>query len=269
MIAEPSRSLQTFAADSCWPLSGRARCTAGRKLVLEPCSASSESAHARSAVAARRFARTTPSDAIAAMNCVPLTSESPSLLASRIGSRPTARRAAVPFRSSPSTIACPSPTSGSARCASGARSPLAPTEPRAGTQGSTPRFRHSSSSSTVTTRAPENPFASAFARRSIAARTTSSGYGSPTPHAWLRSRRSWSSSASSSGMWADTKRPKPVLTPYVCSPRAPSTSSRAARMRSRAESASSADAPPTATSHTSARVRSSPVRRVARVTPRV
>ena len=33
-------------------------------------------------------------------------------------------------------------------------------------------------------------------------------------------------------MWADTKRPKPVLTPYVCSPRTPSTSSRAARMRS-------------------------------------
>ncbi len=56
--------------------------------------------------------------------------------------------------------------------------------------------------------APEKPFASAFARSSIAARTTSSGYGSPTPHAWLRRRRSWSSSASSSGMCAETKRPK-------------------------------------------------------------
>ena len=32
----------------------------------------------------------------------------------------------------------PSPTSGSARCASGARSPLAPTEPRAGTYGTSP-----------------------------------------------------------------------------------------------------------------------------------
>ena len=39
--------------------------------------------------------------------------------------------------------------------------------------------------------------------------------------------------------------------------------------RSRAESASSADAPPTATSHTSARVRSSPVRTIAPVTSRV
>ncbi len=258
-----------FAAESCWPLSGRARWTAGRKLVREPCSASSESAHARSAVAARRRARTTPSAAIAAMNCVPLTSESPSLLASRIGSRPTARSAAVPFRSSPSTSAWPSPTNGSARCASGARSPLAPTEPRAGTHGSTRRFRHSMRSSTVTTRAPEKPLASAFARRSIAARTTSSGYGSPTPHAWLRRSRSWSSSASSSGMWAETNFPKPVLTPYVCSPCTPSTSARAARIRSLAESASSADAPSTATLHTSARVRSSPVRTAVRVTPRV
>ena len=53
MIAEPSRSRQTFAAESCWPFSGRARCIAGRKLVLEPCSDSSERAHARSAVAAK------------------------------------------------------------------------------------------------------------------------------------------------------------------------------------------------------------------------
>ena len=78
-----------FAAASCWPFSGRDRWTAGWKLVREPWSASSESAHARSAVAASRRARTIPSAAIAAMNCVPLTSDRPSLLASRIGSRPT------------------------------------------------------------------------------------------------------------------------------------------------------------------------------------
>src|SRR5918996_94143 len=34
----------------------------------------------------------------------------------------------------------------------------------------------------------------------MAARTTSSGYGSPTPHAWLRSRRSCSSADSSGGI---------------------------------------------------------------------
>ena len=68
-------------------------------------------------------------------------------------------RAARPRRRAarPSTVACPSPTSGSARCASGARSPLAPTEPRAGTSGSTPRLRHSSSSSTVDDARPGEP----------------------------------------------------------------------------------------------------------------
>ena len=64
---------------------------AGWKLVCDPCSASSESAHARSAVRASRLARTSASAAIAAMNCVPLISESPSFAASRIGSSPAAR----------------------------------------------------------------------------------------------------------------------------------------------------------------------------------
>ena len=74
-------------------------------------------------------------------------------------------------------------------------------------------MRQSISSSTVSIRAPENPFASAFARRSIAARTTSGGYGSPTPHAWLRRSRSCNSSTWSSAIDSETKRPKPVLTP--------------------------------------------------------
>ena len=112
--------------------------------------------------------------AVAAMNCVPLISESPSFGASATGSSPARSSASAPGRRSPSNHASPSPTSGSARCASGARSPLAPTEPRAGTYGRTPRSRHSSRSSTVSTRAPEFPFASAFARRSIAARTIGS-----------------------------------------------------------------------------------------------
>ena len=97
-------------------------------------------------------------------------------------------------------------------------------------------FRHSSSNSTVSIRAPELPFASAFARSSIAARTTSSGYGSPTPHACERSRRSCSSSVSSSGICFETNRPKPVFTPYVCSLEpcaARSTSARAALHRGR------------------------------------
>ena len=226
-----------LAAEAAWPRNGRSAWICGRKDVREPWSASTESAQATSAARASRRARTSPSARVAAMNCVPLTSESPSFAANRTGSRPTRARASAPARRSPSTHASPSPTSGSARCASGARSPEAPTEPRLGTTGSTPRSRSASSSSTVSTRAPELPFASAFARRSIAARTISSGYGSPTPHEWERRSRSCSSSVCSSGMATATNRPNPVLTPYVCS-RLPwaarSTTSRAARMRSRA-----------------------------------
>ena len=234
MIAEPSSSWRRFAADACWPRNGRSEWIWGRKLVRVPLSASTDIAQARSAATWSLRARTRPSAPTAAMNCVPLTSDNPSFACSTIGSSPTADSASPPGSSCPSTQASPSPTSGSARCASGARSPLAPTEPRLGTTGSTPRFRHSISSSTSSTRAPELPFASVFARRSIAARTTSGGYGSPTPHAWLRRRRSWSSSVCSAGMDCDTNRPKPVLMPYVCS-RSPwaarVTTSRAARMR--------------------------------------
>src|SRR5439155_24029370 len=96
----------------------------------------------------------------------------------------------------------------------------------------------------------------------MAARTTSSGYGSPTPHAWLRRRRSWSSCESSGGIVFSTKRPKPVLIPYVCSPPAPlaarSTSARAARILSRPSSASPAGIRSTATDQTSSTDRSSP-----------
>ena len=141
----------------------------------EPCNASSDCAQARSATRASRRARTSPSAANAVMNCVPLMSESPSFAAGRIGSSPTRVSASNPGRRSPSTNASPSPTSGSARCASGARSPEAPTEPRLGTTGSTPRSRQASSSSTVSMRAPEFPLASVFARSSIAARTISAG----------------------------------------------------------------------------------------------
>ena len=109
------------------------------------------------------------SAAIDVMNCVPLMSESPSFDASRTGVSPAACSASAPDMSFPPKVASPSPTSGSARWASGARSPLAPTDPRAGTWGTTPALSASIRSSTVSTFAPEYPFASVFARRSIAA----------------------------------------------------------------------------------------------------
>ena len=63
------------------------------------------------------------------------------------------------------------PINGSARCASGARSPEAPTEPCSGTTGWMPRRRKSSSRSTISGRQPLWPCASALARSSSIART--------------------------------------------------------------------------------------------------
>ena len=213
MIAEPSSRRITFRAAAAWPRSGRSSCTWGMNEIREPWSDSSERAQAQSAARARRQARTSASAPWAVMNCVPLISDRPSFATSRTGSSPARRSASAPFTSSPSNHARPSPINGSARCASGARSPEAPTDPRAGTSGRTPRLRQSRSSATVSIRAPELPFASVLARSSIAARTTSSGYGSPTPQACERNRRTCSSSVSSSGICLLTKRPKPVFTP--------------------------------------------------------
>ena len=77
-----------------------------------------------------------PSSAVDA--CVPLMSASPSFGASVAADSPARASAAAPGSRPDSCHASPSPTRTSARCASGARSPLAPTEPRDGTTGWTP-----------------------------------------------------------------------------------------------------------------------------------
>ena len=64
-------------------------------------------------------------------------SASPSFGASVAGGRPARASAAAPGSPRRSCQASPSPISTSARCASGARSPLAPTDPRDGTTGCT------------------------------------------------------------------------------------------------------------------------------------
>ena len=83
--------------------------------------------------------------------CVPLMSASPSFGPSVIGVRPAARERVAPgARAVPSaSSASPSPMSTSARCASGARSPLAPTDPRDGTRGCTRAFSSATSASSV------------------------------------------------------------------------------------------------------------------------
>ena len=148
------------------------------------------------------------------MNCVPLMSDSPSFAWSRTGVSPAAASASAPGMRTPvdERLALADERQREVR----ERREIAARTDRAAGRHERARSRASrtaSSSSTVSTRAPEYPFAIAFARSSIAARTTSSGYGSPTPQAWLRSRRSCSSSAWSSGIDSETKRPNPVLTP--------------------------------------------------------
>ena len=68
MIAEPSRPTTAFGAAAAWPASGRSAWISGMKLTREPCSASTESAHAISEVLAIRRARTSPSEPTAPMN---------------------------------------------------------------------------------------------------------------------------------------------------------------------------------------------------------
>ena len=144
-----------FAAEATCPGCGRSAWISGENGVRDPRTASTDCDAARSAILASRSALVSTSAPIAVMNWVPLISASPSLAPSTRGSSPARRRASAPGSSSPPISASPSPTSGSARCASGARSPLAPSEPREGTRGCTPSASSASSSSTVSRRTPE------------------------------------------------------------------------------------------------------------------
>ena len=136
----------------------------------------------------------------ASIACVPFTSEMPSFACSSMGSMPARAQRFRAGQAPAVESASPSPISTSAMCASGARSPLAPTLPREGTSGVTPAFNRSQSRSAMTGRMPEKPLASTFARISIMPRTASTLSGSPTPQACERSRFSCSSARSSCGM---------------------------------------------------------------------
>ena len=171
------------------------------------------------------------------MNCVPLTSESPSLLARRIGSSPTARSASAPPRSSPVD----------------GRLPLADERQReVRERGEVAARAHGAARRDVREHAAVQALEQQLDRRDARARRTPSRARSragASPRArrrpdTARRRRTrgfagdgaGAPRASSSGMCAETKRPKPVFTPYVCSPWTPSTSSRAARIRALAAS---------------------------------
>ncbi len=81
----------------------------------------------------------------------------------------------------PSNRASPSPISTAARCASGARSPEAPTEPCAGMHGTTPALASATSASMTLQRTPEWPRASDAALSATTSRTTASSSSAPVP----------------------------------------------------------------------------------------
>ncbi len=173
-----------------------------------------------SAARLRRSAPRTASAATAVEGCVPLMSARPSFGIKRRRRElraPSTRRVPPITRGSAPTVASPSPIRTSDRCASGARSPLAPTDPRLGTRGCTRRLSSSISRSSVLRLMPENPLASTLARSAIDARTERSGNGSPTPAAWLRRRFSCSAPSASRGIRVSASAPKPVLMPYTAS----------------------------------------------------
>ena len=99
-------------------------------------------------------------------------------------------------------------------CASGARSPDAPTEPCDGTYGTRPALCTAISVSTTASRTPEWPRARLAAFSASISRTTGGGSGSPTPTQCERIRFSCSVAelAGARCAWL-ASLPKPVLTP--------------------------------------------------------
>ena len=181
------------------------------------------------------------------MPSVPLMSARPSLARSVTGSRPSAASASRVGPSRPSrSHTSPSPIRARAQWASGARSPLAPSEPCSRTTGVMPAPSRASCRSTSSGRAPERAIARLRARSSSMARTTSCSTRSPMPAAWDRTSATCSSAVRSGAITVSARAPKPVVTPYTGSPPAtnPATSSAERSMAARAESASRACAPP-------------------------
>ena len=146
-------------------------------------------------------------------NCVPLISASPSLGPSVTGVRPACARASAAVMRVPPSIASPSPIIVSAMCASGARSPEAPTEPCTGTTGVTPCEIMPSRSAQMSHRTPEAPRPSDRSFRAIINRTVSGSSTSPTPQQWDRIRLRCKVAVSAAGILTEASLPKPVLTP--------------------------------------------------------
>ncbi len=99
------------------------------------------------------------------------------------GDRPAWASARSAGTGRPSTKTEPTPISTAAMCASGAKSPEAPTDPWQGTTGVNPRASKASSNWTVSRRTPDAPWARLASLRAIMSRAIDAGMGWPTPAA--------------------------------------------------------------------------------------
>ena len=195
--------------------------------------------------------RSSVSTAIASICVVPLFSAKPSLQLKRTGDKSNFSSTLRAGKRSPLKITSPKPSSGSAKCDSGAKSPLAPTEPNSGTTGVMPKLSKASISLSTRVRMPECPPNSVLRRITSIARATSTGNGVPTQTAWLTIKLCCNSSirlslevspdavlavsASLSSAFCSVRRrsaansrsalePNPVVTPYKGTPRLSSAS---------------------------------------------
>ena len=154
---------------------------------------------------------------------------------------PCARKTSALGMRAPSTTHSPRPMRARARCESGARSPLEPTLPCDGTTGMMFALIMAINASSVELRTPECPFARAFTRNIIIARTISGGSSGPIPAACEMRRFSCSACTSAGGITTLANSPKPVVSPYTTRPSAiqRSTTPRARSTRERASALSS------------------------------
>ena len=183
------------------------------KGVSEPFAASTVIAPTATAASNRRRTRCTAKIANAVDAWVPLSSANPSFGPSTSGATPARASPCNAGTRTPSTQASPTPISTALRCASGARSPDAPTEPFSGTTGSTSASSKASKASMTVRRTPDTPCARLAAFSNNISRTTGAASGWPTPAQCDSTRFDCKRARSASAMRVCASLPKPVLMP--------------------------------------------------------
>ena len=211
----PPSARAARAATSIWPRWPRSAWMRGSNGVSEPLRRiGRQRAGDQRGLEACARSRTAPTAHSAVENCVPLSSASPSFGPSTSGVSPRAPARSSAGMRSPPMKASPTPIIAAAMCASGARSPDAPTEPCAGTTRHAHRGQHwLQQLRAFRGRTPEAPRARLASFSAIISRTIRAGIGAPTPAACDSTMLRWSVARSSGAMRTLASLPKPVLMP--------------------------------------------------------